>query len=150
MFDWVHIWTIGGPIHADDVLSMEVSIHYTIPMGSALSSASSQLLRYHALPCGTKWSSRTPVTSDPERTRSAFPIWEIPPIHVHNRLREPHYHVYNLHAWLLQPVSNTDPIVDPEEHASKFVAEDDMSPLAYWSIDVFLGPMMSHKFGPYS
>ena len=26
--------------------------------------------------------------------------------------------------------SNTDPIVDPEEHESTFVAEDDMLPLA--------------------
>ena len=26
------------------------------------------------------------------------------PIRVQNRLREPHFHVYNLHAWLLQPV----------------------------------------------
>ena len=25
-----------GPIHADDVLFMEVSIHYTIPMGSGI------------------------------------------------------------------------------------------------------------------
>ena len=34
MFDWVHIRTIGGPIHADDVLLLEVSIQYTSPMGS--------------------------------------------------------------------------------------------------------------------
>ena len=57
IFHWVHILTIGGPIHADDVLFMEVSIHYT-SWGLALSSASSQLLRYHALPCGTKCSSK--------------------------------------------------------------------------------------------
>ena len=33
--------------------------------------------------------------------------------------------------------SNTDPIVDPEEHELTFVAEDDLLPLAWWSIDVF-------------
>ena len=46
--------------------------------------------------------------------------------------------------------SNTDPIVDPEEHELTFVAEDDMLPLALWSSDVRLGPMTSHKFGPYN
>ena len=34
-----------------------------------------------------------------------------------------------IHGFYNQP-SNTDPIVDPEEHESTFVAEDDMLPLA--------------------
>ena len=42
--------------------------------------------------------------SDPERTRRFFPYERYYPIHVQNRLREPHYHVYTLHSWLLQPV----------------------------------------------
>ena len=71
------------------------------------------------------------MTSDPERTRRFYPY-----VQFANQSRS--------------RSSNTDPIVDPEEHESTFVAEDDMLLLALGSIDVFLGPMTSHKIGPYS
>ena len=50
--------------------------------------------------------------------------------HVQNRFHEPHYHVTIFIHGFSNQSSNTDPIVDPEEHESTFVAQDDMLPLA--------------------
>ena len=94
MFNWVHIRTIGGPIHVDDVLFMEVSIHYTNPDG---------VWHYHqpVANCCDTMSCHVEPSCPPElgdkrlqwhliqNAQGGFSHERYHPIHVQNRLREP-------------------------------------------------------------
>ena len=102
MFDWVHIRTIGGPIHAEWCLvhggnhplhEPDGIWHYHQPVANCCDT-----MPCHVEPSVPPELGDNKCSSDIwSRThKEVFHIWEIRPIHVQNRLREPHYH----HSWL--------------------------------------------------